>query len=424
MGNDEKSISGIPISGALAIVALILGLLVIPQEPFKASRPNTPEEIRSALHEGEDVQSRLWQDPFSAVMTHKRNLAPGLYGHSITDLANQIISKNGKKIVVLGVMAGSGPYAENIEDRIKYRYAVLSALSEEGYVPEDSEHIGYLENLSFNLYKPVKRLKGSVLETFYKAIDVEPNEFQLMAFMPQLWFRLKEHISPQVLFFWINDGRFYGKPNEWWFLGNTPYEWFESENPSSPPVLLLWLNDENFSGNPLRKLSDFTGLLNEAVTVRAEATQKEIPGLKYRILGPANSTNLRDIIKENDLNGDHKENLKNVQVFSWAATLDSEKLLSGKAHKQRYPLKTAIEKKCMIPGGQGLKFFRTIGPDKILADLLVKELSLRINGMIPQKIGETSKVHMALISEWDTVYGRSLPDAFIRSVAEKNNLKA
>ncbi|MFP3912648.1 MAG: hypothetical protein ACLFUT_11280, partial [Desulfobacteraceae bacterium] len=62
MGQEDKSLSGIPISGALAVVAVILGLLVIPQAPFKASRPQTPGRIVCSSQEGENVQARLWQD--------------------------------------------------------------------------------------------------------------------------------------------------------------------------------------------------------------------------------------------------------------------------------------------------------------------------------------------------------------------------
>ena len=57
----------------------------------------------------------------------------------------------------------------------------------------------------------------------------------------------------------------------------------------------------------------------------------------------------------------------------------------------------------------GFRFSRTIGSDRVLTDLLVDELGLRIEGM-----KEKRKIQIALISEWDTVYGRNLPEAFIR----------
>ena len=441
MGNDEKSISGIPISGALAVVALILGLLVIPQEPFKASRPpKTPEKTNSALHEREDVQARLWQDPFSAVMIHRSpDMESDPHGHRVTDLAEQIIHKNSDEIVVLGVMVNGGPYAEDVEARTRFRYAALSALGELGYVPEDSEHIGYLETLWLNL---------------------KPYELWLMELLPYLWIESEGPLSPQVLLLRLKDRGFYGEPDKPWAMKLVPYEWFEcesseSEKHVSSQVLVLWLNDNSFNGKPLRKLSNLTGLLNDEVEITSAATEKNAPILKYKVLGPASSTNLRAIIKEKDLDGEHKKNLKNVQIFSWMATVDPEKLIPEEKCKKGVPdsLAAAIEKKCRISDGEGLRFFRTIGPDKILTDLLVKELGLRIKGMIPEEntgkaaadlpvkrldlpiegmkpeknakkpYPDERKVHIALISEWDTVYGRNLPDVFIRSVAEKNSLK-
>jgi len=438
MGNDDKSISGIPISGALAIIALVLGILVIPQEAFKGSRPKTPEIIESTLHEGEDVQARLWQDPFLAVTnqrhdtasdSHGHGTASDSHGHDITDLAKQINDQDGNEIVVLGVMVDGGPYAENVESRTRYRYAVLSALGELDYVPEDSEHIGYLKDLRF----------------------------------------AEECKKP-------------------WLLDFAPYEWFEPQEPSSAKVLVLWLNDGKFSGSPLQKLVDLAERINKAVNpnskksksnsnklnneekCKSESIGNNVKKFKFRILGPASSTNLSEMVKEHNLKISDVQKPPNVQIFSWAATVDMEKLIpemedqigSWESWGPRKNIITqsslsfhqwmcclvygpkygAIFRNCLLPksvadeinskflvdqindkcclkDGIGLKYFRTIGPDRMLTDLLVKELGLRIKDIEPTK-GKQAKVHIALISEWDTVYGRNLPDAFKRSVKWKN----
>jgi hypothetical protein len=369
MGNDEKSISGIPVSGILAAIALILGIIVIPQLPFKASRPAPTQTAKSIVHEGEDVQARLWQDPFSAVLTHGRNMASDAPDHGINQLAKQIVFKANqskgleKQIMVMGVMVSGGPYAENVESRTRYRYAVLSALGVLQYVPEDSEHIGYFENIGTSQR----------------------------------------------------------------FVEMVPYEWFQSEKNSSPPVLVLWLDDGRFFGTPLRKISDLTGALNGAVESELLIPCAGIPELQYRILGPSSSTNLKEMIDEAPLDSTHKKNLKNVQMFSWAATVDMEKLVPLQKNGKKAPttLDNVIKTKHGISAQDGFKFSRTIGPDRILTDLLVKELGLRIEGLKPEETeeegrvkahAEEKKVHIALISEWDTVYGRNLPDAFIKSV--------
>ena len=57
-----------------------------------------------------------------------------------------------------------------------------------------------------------------------------------------------------------------------------------------------------------------------------------------------------------------------------------------------------------------MKFVRAIGTDKLLTDALLYELTLR--GVDPQKD------HIVLLSEWDTLYGRTLPFTFSKSFEE------
>ena len=42
------------------------------------------------------------------------------------------------------MMLDSGPYIEQGESRLRARQAVLEGLSESGFVPKDSEHIGFV----------------------------------------------------------------------------------------------------------------------------------------------------------------------------------------------------------------------------------------------------------------------------------------
>ena len=64
---------------------------------------------------------------------------------------------------------------------------------------------------------------------------------------------------------------------------------------------------------------------------------------------------------------------------------------------------------------RSVTFLRTIGTDKVLTDSLVDELARR--GADPRD----SRNHIALISEWDTFYGRALPQTFISSVRHKSD---
>jgi len=361
MEQEQKGISGIPISGALVIVALILGLITIPQLPYTPSRPKNVEPIKIAQPEVK-VRARLWQDPFAAVMRDEDYSKTKPKNNKISNLIDQIDHEDKGHTVVLGVMVFGGPYAEDAESRTRYRYAVLSALGELGYVPKDSEHIGYLKNVSFN-----------------------------------------------------------NKNNESWNLELLPYEWFESDFPSPGKILVLWLNDASFYGSPLKRLSNLADALNPK-------TRNNEPALKLKILGPAGSTNLRSIVEEVNLEEKQKKALRNVEIFSWSATVDPEKLLPEKVRQNncsRISLAEYIENNCMIGKDKTLSFYRTIGSDKELTDLLVNELDLR--GLLPKTNSDISNTkntygHIALISEWDTFYGRNLPETFIKSVVDKCGL--
>ena len=294
-------------------------------------------------------------------------------------------------------MVSGGPYAEDVEARTRYRYAALSALGEFDYVPDDSEHIGYLENLAFNVNSGDSSLPPF---SMYKLVElIEPER-------------------PSACLPITLDHSYYSGPDNLWFMDVVPYEWFkcESGQVATKHVLVLWLDDNSFSGSPLRKLSVLTGVMNAEIRIKAEATGNKAPELKYRILGPFSSTTLEDMIKEDKLDKKQKENLENVHLFSWGATADLEELLSEKDLKKEDQDKVAMAIQEKVKGG--FRIFRTIGSDRVLTDLLVEELGLRIEGM-----KEKRKIQIALISEWDTVYGRKLPEAFISSVAEKNGLK-
>ena len=55
-------------------------------------------------------------------------------------------------------MIPGGPYSEDQESRIRSRFAIVSALGEQGYVPEDPEHIGSVM-LQWPTTQGIKQLK-------------------------------------------------------------------------------------------------------------------------------------------------------------------------------------------------------------------------------------------------------------------------
>jgi hypothetical protein len=396
----QRETPGFPITGAAVVIAIILGVLFVQQIPFKGSRPKAPGDGALPSYGPEDVQSRLWEDPFGAVLRHRKGrdfrtaselisdylhalgasaagTAPDIGGgghsgpdgvlsndtpatqhmqpdHGFNSLARQIIDRGIDKILVLGVMVYGGPYDEYVERRIRRRYATLSAMGVRGYIPDDSRHLGYIELAS----------EGAV----------------------QARERLPEFV---------------------------PYEWFGPEFGSEPkpPVLILWLAQEGFQSTPLRKIGQLRHRLKTAIE-KAAGNSSVMPEVPFTILGPADSCGLLAMVNEKPPVGPDAawETLKGVRIFSASATVEGRELFP-KGEEAGNITRVLAEN---IPSG---KFFRTIGSDRRLADALVDELARR--GADPI-YGHS---HIVLISEWDTIYGRSMPRTFIRSVRDHYDSK-
>ncbi|MBU1053600.1 MAG: hypothetical protein KKC46_07200 [Proteobacteria bacterium] len=219
MSNGKDSGSIIPISGIIALLAVI-GFTLFPQIPLKGTRPYSAE----IQHEPYDkVIARLWQDPFDAVLKHLELLkkcdseSTYLMDQTGTDqcgkekngekdpqdsqskLKNEIEKKinNNGEVTVLGVMVPGTEYAEDKENRMRQRYAVLSGLRSRQFLPEDSEHINFVFLTSANKQKN------------------------------------KQHLLTEIM----------------------PYEWFTHKSGNKKYVLLVWLNEKTFRNNPLSQLS-------------------------------------------------------------------------------------------------------------------------------------------------------------------------
>lgn len=350
MPDKEKEIAGIPIGGVFVILALLLGYFAIPDQPFKTSRQSIPDAAQIQAPKSSHVEARLWEDPFAAVMRSKGYAVSGAEEYRLPRLAGRLAEKilnaPDRELVVLGVTVFGGEYAESSEMRRRGRYAVLSALAEQGYYPDLPDQLDYVD---FR--------------------DPEADEIRV-------------------------------KP-----LAIMPYEGF-SWDPSlprkasaAPNVFVLWLNEDHLYPKPLMKLGSLVSGIKAAVD--REREERFFPDkIKFKFLGPAGSTTLKAMIDENAVSGtDEKHHasltLHNVEMFCWGATADESFLLEGRSTSD---LENVIRQE--FP----LRFYRTIGTDRQLMDALVGELKRR--GVEP------SSDHIALISEWDTIYGRTLPKMF------------
>ncbi|HME44560.1 MAG TPA: hypothetical protein VKF36_15830 [Syntrophorhabdales bacterium] len=214
MGDDKDKGSLLPIS-TVAVMLAAFGVTMFVQ-PFKGSRPFVPEYRESY----EKVDARLWQDPFQAVLDSLKAGAAG-------DGAGQVDIGNGgpkerretrftsaylekiedtKKVEVLAVMVPGGPYFEDTEGRMRFRYALLSGLKRVGFVSDDALHVEFIKIAS-----PDKKITLSNI---------------------------------------------------------IPIEWLEYEKDKKESVLVLWINDDTFEGTPLSKLAHLFDYIEKTKKLR------------------------------------------------------------------------------------------------------------------------------------------------------------
>ncbi len=210
MEEKQKEGSALPFSTILVVMAVIGGIWFY-VKPLKGTRP----AVDTSVCCDEKVQARLWQDPFSAVKEYKKHTNSTYRSISAVKISEKINTKG--KVTVMGIMVSGGPYAEDIEWRLKMRYAAVSALSRLDYTPEDSQHIDYFESAVLESKNPYSG-------------------------------------SEEILYA-------YGKRKRNQKL-TVPFEWFsqtqKNDEDTSSKVLLLWLNDDKFQSEPLKKIVSFT----------------------------------------------------------------------------------------------------------------------------------------------------------------------
>ncbi|HSI56275.1 MAG TPA: hypothetical protein VLA16_01880 [Ideonella sp.] len=373
----NPGLSALSGNGLVAVLLLAVGALVIREVPLEGARPAANEPKIEQRFAAQDIDARLWQDPFGAVMRAREDAAKALDDkqeasererRSDTRMAQAIADKAGdevERVVVLAVMLPGGPHAEHVETRRRTRYAVLAGLNASRYAPTDTEHLGY--------------------------------------FLPAGHDKLPR-VLPEAV----------------------PFEWFEPAPRSRPAtrvrVLVLWLDAGAFQSTPLARLQRLSAALRGS---------HRVPALAWRVLGPTGSDGLRAMLDEASKKGFPAEpfgKAADLRLYSPWATVSDRVLLQprGLATPERSVGSLLAERK--------VRLLRTIGNDRWLAASLVDELKLRglkvgakrrptgnddaqrdaYRDMCQVKAQqEGSPDHIAVVAEWDTLYGRSLRREFM-----------
>jgi hypothetical protein len=194
-----------------------------------------------------------------------------------------------------------------------------------------------------------------------------------------------------------------------------PFEWltYAGDEKEKDFVLLVWINDSVFQKTPLSKLAR----LAESLNLSNKARQHKI---KFKIIGPAESTTLLEMVKEK-VSGGLKAHLENAELYSAIATVDNRLLLKDSTGEKLSEGDALTKIKGKFKDNGVTTFIRTIESDNKLAKELVNELKLRGVKLKDEK-GEPhkdKKPHLLLVAEWDTYYGRSFHDVFVEAAMKE-----
>ena len=370
MSDDQNDKSGGWFGNPLPIVMVMLlaGGLLVKNIPLESARPTDPERVKFVPTSQQDVEARLWQDPFAAVEKHKKSSEQAVTlpkntlmmlfaptnpntsspSHRLEELKKKIKPLN--NVTVVGVSVFGGSYAEDAEIRRRSRFAVVSALGFHEYHPENEDAIGYFR------IDPSKR-KSNASE----------------ATMP--------------------------------YDDDVPYEWFEKDN-KSRFVLVLWLKDEKLTATPLTTLRD---LFNELTPPRPYNGNPHNYGsynkVNVKLIGPTGSGTLRALVRESqDLKQKLLPLLDDIEVYSPSATISNCDLLN---QEDRQPQLDCFKNPPSLLERTTLPIVRTTGTDDVLAASLLWELWQRgVNRN--QAPAHQCEDGLVLIGERDTQYGRTL----------------
>jgi hypothetical protein len=370
--------------GSALILVLLLTGAAIWQWPLESLRPSgarpTPVDRIAAL---QDIPARLWQDPFVATKARDKvadKTVPSLRRPNgvkeIIDEYRRAHDGGTDEIELLAVMVNGGRSADDAENRLRTRYAVVSGVLASEYAPDDPENLGLA-------VVPLPRPASPSQTTFS---------------LPFEWYSCSLR-GDQERIYRANQANKQPPPE--------PEPGCRSEGKR---LLVLWINNT---------VLDQTGrpLLNLLKLFPREAS-------RITVIGPTNSDTLRRYVEEGlryraalKAEADtHRE--KPLRILSPSATVaDAVALRGWKPGKGNADLANFFS-------DIGLDFVRTVGPDEGLVASLVAELRLR--GLSPPICFNTewrcdSPNTVLLIYEADSLYARSLVDKFAQTMLSRCN---
>ena len=370
--------------GVIITLLLVVGATAV-HLPLEGERPTIHSKL---VRQPGKVDARLWQDPFEAVRQASTAQAEQPDGVSVrlrvkaddvtavllpggTEAASGAaharaddsvlwartldpVSSGGDKSIastsirLMAVLAHKDGIGGEEEDRRRLRYAVVSALMQQGYAPHDAEHLLVLS----------KALAGLNKRYYPESIPYEIFDLGKSGSSDR-------GLPGRIVVLWIDEGVI--------------------DEPAAA-------RDRSVCANPQQRVAYlFKTLLKLGKRSSSEA-------MSYTLLGPSDSTTLAAMAQPLDRQCDHSapEVLRTLQVISPVATAPWRELSIS--------LKTGCYRSAAVcldeMEGVG-QFIRAIPTDDKVVDAISDELSRRC-------IQKTDRI--AIVAQSDTQYSRILRD--------------
>jgi len=358
-------------------IALVPPSLVSKRPAGELAR--SPEQSRDHRYE-----SRLWQDPFEVLPAFQKEESNAECAPLTCLKAARLSAAGNEETLILAVFLRGEPYPEDVENRLRSRYAVISALVSAGYTPDDG---GDLRCLSLDSVTS----RGLPFERFthHGRDRNKPYREKLNALVAREWSDSKRSLPEKVVVVWVDE------------------RLFDETNVHSHPIVdlsrlaqeirksvlnahLAMIGPQSFDSpwDPLFDLLKMPSLFVEEVC-------KAAPKVHLAMIGPQTSDTLRAMLSDK---GDSStvrcahSDVDRTRIYSFSSTDDALRETQDQTpFFQRH-----------------FKLIPVIGTDRQLAGALREELKRR--GVDPAK--DPAKI--ALVAEWDTSFGRSMIEVFSR----------
>jgi hypothetical protein len=405
MPESQQSSSNIGASAVWILLAAAGTYFVVHTAPLEGNRPPTTEVVVRQQANQQDIESRLWRDPFAVVAERlakstdlkRENCGKKseIWVHCVSPLKPakkppkwlKPPNERPKPPIVMVASVSGAPYSEDHEYRRRQRYAIVAGLARQGFVPRDAEHLGF----------------------FWPRALGKPPDWRPEAVPPERKpSRVSSEQMPEVV----------------------PFEWFDTKDKKTS-ALLLWFDEDVLSGSRSAPLKGFDEFLCR--TLR-KGIREPLPWGKAVVLGPELSTTLKAMVGElvGTRRTDGCPEGRPAEFYVFSATAADTELIPG-LEGQDCP--DTRDRLSWYFAEHGVWMYRLTATDAALACSMRDELELRkphrlsdlkqylppallsfVEGIVPKGVEEalgfisdSEQNHYVLISEWDTFYGQSLP---------------